>query len=95
MTSVPSGKTLLQSHHPLFLCRVELSVLKVAVQKQSAMHNAVAMIYAEGQGRSLSGLPEIDTLMNSEHLDEVRRSCLPLRARPGRSRKTPKRFKRY
>merc|ERR1719160_2365610 len=42
----------------------------VAVQKQSAMHNAVAMIYAEGQGRSLSGLPEIDTLMNSEHLDE-------------------------
>jgi bacteriorhodopsin len=34
------------------------------------MNNAVAMIYAEGQGRSLSEVPEMDALMSNEHLDE-------------------------
>jgi len=49
-----------------FFCYLSM----VAVQKQSAMNNAVAMIYAEGQGRSLSEVPEMDALMSNEHLDE-------------------------
>jgi len=50
----------------IFFCYLSM----VAVQKQSAMNSAVAMIYEEGQGRSLSAVPEVDELLNNENLDE-------------------------
>jgi bacteriorhodopsin len=50
----------------IFFCYLSM----VAVQKQSAMNNAFATIYSEGEGRSLSMVPEVDALMNNENLDE-------------------------